>query len=64
MSRYQNEKVSNPTKYAKIELLTFGLGSCLVDQRYRVDSEEVYENYQKLNQTLFGQILKQICEEP
>jgi len=64
MSRYQNEKVSNPTKYAKIDLLTFGLGRCLVDQGYRVDSEQAYESYQKLNQTLFGQSLKQVCEEP
>lgn len=64
MSRYQNEKASNPNKYAKIDLLTFGFGSCLVDQGYRVDSEQAYESYQKLNKTLFGQSLKQVCEEP
>ena len=62
--RYQEEKASNPAKYAKINLVTFGFGGCVNDQIYHADSEVVFKNQQKLNKTLFGKSFKQICDEP
>ena len=62
--RYQEEKSSNPAKYAKIDLVTFGFGNCVNDQMYHADSEVVFKNQQKLNKTLFGKSFKQICDEP
>ena len=62
--RYQEEKASNPTKYAKINLVTFGFGNCVNDQVYHADSEVVFKNQQKLNKALFGKSFKQMCDEP
>jgi len=62
--RYQEEKASNPTKYAKINLVTFGFGNCVNEQVYHADSDEVFSNQQKLNKTLFGKSFKQMCDEP
>ena len=62
--RYQEEKASNPAKYAKINLVTFGFGGCVNEQIYHADSELVFKNQQKLNKTLFGKSFKQICDEP
>ena len=64
MSRYQDEKASNPAKYAKIDLVTFGFGNCVNEQVYHADSEVVFKNQQKLNKTLFGKSSKQMCDEP
>ena len=64
MSRYQEQKASNPAKYAKIDLITFGFGSCVNEQIYHADSEVVFKNQQKLNKTLFGKSFKQVCDEP
>lgn len=64
MSRYQDEKASNPAKYAKIDLVTFGFGNCVNEQVYHADSEVVFKNQQKLNKTLFGKSFKQVCDEP
>ena len=64
MSRYQEEKASNPAKYAKIDLITFGFGNCVNNQRYHAGSEVVFRNQQKLNKTLFGKSLTMVCEEP
>ena len=64
MSRYQEEKASNPAKYAKIDLITFGFSNCVNNQRYHADSEIVLRNQQKLNKTLFGKSLTMVCEEP
>ena len=64
MSRYQEEKASNPAKYAKIDLITFGFGNCVNNQRYHARSEVVLRNQQKLNKTLFGKSLTMVCEEP
>ena len=64
MSRYQEEKASNPAKYAKIDLITFGFGNCVNNQRYHAGSEVVLRNQQKLNKTLFGKSLTMVCEEP
>ena len=64
MSRYQDEKASNPAKYAKIDLVTFGFGNCVNEQIYHADSEVVFKNQQKLNKTLFGKSFKQMCDEP
>lgn len=64
MSRYQDEKASNPAKYAKIDLVTFGFGNCVNEQVYHADSEVVFKNQQKLNKTLFGKSFKQMCDEP
>lgn len=64
MSRYQDEKASNPAKYAKIDLVTFGFGNCVNEQVYHADSDEVFSNQQKLNKTLFGRSFKQMCDEP
>ena len=64
MSRYQEEKTSNPAKYAKIDLITFGFSNCVNNQRYHADSEIVLRNQQKLNKTLFGKSLTMVCEEP
>ncbi|MBE0445871.1 hypothetical protein [Psychrobacter sp. FME5] len=62
--RYQEEKASNPAKYAKIDLVTFGFGNCVNDQIYHADSEKVFKDSQELNKTLFGKSLKMVCEEP
>ena len=62
--RYQEEKVSDPAKYAKINLVTFGFGGCVNEQIYHADSEVVFKNQQKLNKTLFGKSFKQMCDEP
>ena len=64
MSRYQEEKANDPTNYAKIDLITFGFGNCVNNQRYHAGSEVVLRNQQKLNKTLFGKTFKQICDEP
>lgn len=64
MSRYLDEKASNPAKYAKIDLVTFGFGNCVNEQVYHADSEVVFKNQQKLNKTLFGKSFKQMCDEP
>ena len=64
MSRYQEEKANDPTKYAKIDLITFGFGNCVNNQRYHAGSELVLRNQQKLNKTLFGKSLTMVCEEP
>lgn len=64
MSRYKDEKASNPAKYAKIDLITFGFGNCVNEQVYHADSEVVFKNQQKLNKTLFGKSFKQMCDEP
>ncbi len=64
MSRYQDEKVSNPAKYARIDLITFGFGNCVNDHIYHADSEKVFKDSQELNKTLFGKSLKMVCEEP
>ena len=64
MSRYQEEKANDPTNYAKIDLLTFGFGNCVNNQRYHAGSEVVLRNQQKLNKTLFGKSLTMVCEEP
>ena len=64
MSRYQDEKASNPAKYAKIDLVTFGFGNCVNEQVYHADSEVVFKNQQKLNKTLFGKSFKEVCDEP
>lgn len=62
--RYQEEKVSNSAKYARINLITFGFGNCVNDQVYHADSEKVFNNYNQLNKTIFGKSLKMVCEEP
>ncbi|ALF60116.1 hypothetical protein [Psychrobacter urativorans] len=64
MSRYQEEKASNPAKYARIKLITFGFGNCVNEQVYHADSDKVFSNQQKINKTLFGKSFKQICDEP
>ena len=62
--RYQEEKVSNSAKYARINLITFGFGNCVNDQVYHADSEKVFKDSQALNKTLFGKSLTMVCEEP
>ena len=64
MTRYQEEKASNPSKYARINLVTFGFSNCVNEQVYHADSEKVFSNQQKLNKTLFGKSFKQTCSEP
>ena len=64
MSRYQEEKANDPINYAKIDLITFGFGNCVNNQRYHAGSEVVLRNQQKLNKTLFGKSLTMVCEEP
>ncbi|TXD96527.1 hypothetical protein ES754_10340 [Psychrobacter frigidicola] len=63
MTRYQEEKASNPAKYARINLITFGFSNCVNEQVYHADSEKVFSNQQKLNKTLFGKSFKQTCYE-
>lgn len=62
--RYQQEKASNPAKYAKMDLVRLGYGNCVNNQAYRADSDRVYSDTQKLNKTLFGKSFKQMCDEP
>lgn len=64
LRRYQDEKASNPAKYARIDLVTFGFGNCVNRQIYRADSDKVYSDYQKLNKILFGKSFKEMCYEP
>ena len=64
MSRYQDEKASNPAKYAKIDLITFGFGNCVNHQSYHADSEKVFKDSQKLNKILFGKSMTMVCDEP
>ena len=64
MSRYQDEKASNPAKYAKIDLITFGFGNCVNDQVYHADSEKTYIYRQQLNKIVFGESLTKVCAEP
>lgn len=64
MTRYQQEKASNPAKYAKIDLVTFGFSNCVNEQAYHVDSEKVFKDSQTLNKTLFGKSFTMMCEEP
>jgi len=62
--RYQEEKASNPAKYARLDLVSLGFGNCVNMQAYRVDSDKSYKDEQKLNKTIFGKSLKQMCDEP
>ncbi|MBH0086010.1 hypothetical protein I6E84_07240 [Psychrobacter sp. SCQQ22] len=62
--RYQRQQASDPENYAKINLLTYGFSNCVNDQIYHADSEKVFKDSQKLNETLFGKSLKMVCEEP
>ena len=62
--RYQSQKASDPENYAKVNLLTYGFSNCVNDQIYHADSEKVFKDSQKLNETLFGKSLKMVCEEP
>ncbi len=64
MSRYQEQKASNPAEYAKIDLLTYGFGNCVNSQVYHADSQIVFDNYNQLNKTLFGKSLTMVCDEP
>ena len=59
--RYQQEKASNPAKYAQIDLVRLGYGNCVNMQAYRADSDRVYSDTQKLNKTLFGKSYKEMC---
>lgn len=62
--RYQREKADDPANYAKINLLTFGFGNCVNDQVYHADSQIVFDNYNQLNKTIFGDSLTMVCEDP
>ena len=62
--RYQRQQASDPENYAKVNLLTYGFSNCVNDQIYHADSEKVFKDSQKLNETLFGKSLKMVCEEP
>lgn len=62
--RYQQEKASNPAKYAKMDLVRLGYGNCVNMQAYRADSDRVYSDTKKLNKTLFGNSFKEMCYEP
>ena len=64
MTRYEHEKASNPTKYARIDLVTFGFSNCVNNQAYHADSEKVFKDSQKLNKALFGKSFTMMCEEP
>lgn len=61
--RYQREKASNPAKYAKIDLVTFGFSNCVNNQGYHADPDDVLKGFKKLNKILFGNSLKQRCFE-
>lgn len=62
--RYEQEKASDPTNYAKVSLLTFGFGNCVNAQVYHADSQKVFDNYNQLNKTIFGNSIRMVCEEP
>ena len=61
--RYQEEKASNPSKYAKINLITFGFSNRVNNQSYHSDSEKVFKDSQNLNKNLFGKSFKEMCDE-
>lgn len=62
--RYQEQKASHPSKYARINLVTFGFSNCVNNQGYHADPEKVFKDSQKLNKTLFGKSFKEMCQEP
>lgn len=64
MDRYQEEKATNASFYAKQDLISYHFNNCLVNTAYRLDSEDVFKDSQKLNKALFGKSFKQMCDEP
>lgn len=64
MNRYQKEKATNASFYARTNLVSYHFNNCLVQSAYRPDSDDIFANSQKLNKTLFGKSFKQICDEP
>lgn len=61
--RYQQEKASHPAEYAKINLITFGFSNCVNNQGYHAEPDDVFEGFQTLNKTLFGNSLKEMCTD-
>ncbi len=62
--RYQEEKASDPANYAKVNLLTFGFSNCVNDHTYHSDPQKVFDNYNQLNKTIFGNSIRMVCDEP
>ncbi|GAF53268.1 hypothetical protein JCM18900_11831 [Psychrobacter sp. JCM 18900] len=63
MDRYQEEKATNASFYAHKDLISYHFNNCLVNTAYRVDSDVVFADSQKLNKALFGKSFKEICDE-
>lgn len=63
MDRYQEEKAANASFYAHKDLISYHFNNCLVNTAYRVDSDFVFADSQKLNKALFGKSFKEICDE-
>lgn len=63
LDRYQQEKATNASFYAQKNLISYHFNNCLVNTAYRLDSEDVFKDSQKLNKVLFGKSFKEICDE-
>ena len=64
MDRYQDEKSTNASFYARKDLVSYHFNNCLVQSAYSPDSDDVFTDSQKLNKALFGKSFKQMCDEP
>ena len=64
IASYQEQKARDPANYAKINLLTYGFGNCVNDQIYHADSQIVFDNYNQLNKTIFGDSIIMVCVDP
>lgn len=64
IASYQEQKARDPANYAKINLLTYGFGNCVNDQIYHADSQIVFDNYNQLNKTIFGDSIMMVCVDP
>ncbi|WP_162617733.1 hypothetical protein [Psychrobacter sp. YP14] len=64
MQRYQEEKATNASFYARKDLISYHFNNCLVHQFYNPEIENVYTNTQKLNKSIFGKSFKEVCEAP
>lgn len=64
MNRYQQEKATNASFYARKNLISYHFQNCLVHHFHNPDVENLYEDTQKLNRSIFGRSFKEMCEAP
>lgn len=63
-ARYQDEKQQDAARYAKHDLLSYGLNNCANNERYNMHYQEVFDSWQRVSKSLFGDSIQMVCDEP